>query len=75
MQSPEDLTGTYVESTRPVSVFCGTVWTSISSEFMGDHLVEQLPPSSSWGQEFVTAPIITRTGGDIFRVLGRVSEK
>ena len=34
-----------------------------------DHLVEELPPTTTWGQNFVTMPLATRTGGDTFRIL------
>ena len=39
-------------------------------EEMGDHLVEQMPPVTTWGGEFVTVPIATKLAGDIFRILG-----
>jgi outer membrane protein assembly factor BamB len=65
-----DLTGTLVESSTPVGVFgshfCANVPLNIA---FCDHLVEMLPPTSSWGQSFVTVPFAEREGGDVFRVL------
>ena len=66
-----DLSGAHIESNRPLAVFCGSVWTSISKTYMGDHLLEHLLPINTWGSEFVSVPIATRTAGDVFRVLGR----
>ena len=34
-----------------------------------DHLVEQIPPIATLGQQFVTVPLATRTAGDIFRAI------
>ena len=46
------------------------MWTSIGTEYMGDHLVEMLPPANTWGGHFFTVPIANRTSGDVFRILG-----
>ncbi|MER2999000.1 PKD domain-containing protein [Pontibacter populi] len=35
----------------------------------GDNLFQQLYPLSVWGQNYVTAPMLSRSGGDMFRVL------
>ena len=34
-----------------------------------DHIVEELPPTTAWGQNFVSMPLATRTAGDTFRIL------
>lgn len=59
-----------MQSTRPVAVFSGSVWGSVGVEYMGDHMTEQVPPTTSWGDEFYSIPIATRTQGDVLRVLG-----
>ncbi len=65
-----DLTGTLVTANQPIGVFgghyCGQVPLGIQA---CDHLVEMLPPVSTWGQSFVTTPFAGRENGDIFRVL------
>ncbi len=68
-----DLTGSIISSTKPVAVFGGNRATFIPSEyFAADHLVEQLPPTDTWGQEFVTMPLVTgSTRGDRFRFLAQ----
>ena len=49
----------------------GAVWTSVKREYMGDHLLEQLPPVMDWGTEYLTSPIATRAEGDLVRILGK----
>ena len=71
IRSSTDLTGTVVSANKPVAVFSGSEWTSVGADKMGDHLVEQMPPTPTWGWDFITVPIATRRAGDIFRVLGR----
>ena len=66
----DDLTGSIVSSDKPVSVFgghrCANVPVGIGA---CDHLVEQLPPVTTFGKSFATVPLATRTAGDIFRVV------
>ena len=56
-------------SDKPVSVFsgheCGHMPANIS---FCDHMVEQIPPISTWGTEFYTVPFLTRPR-DIFKVI------
>lgn len=67
-----DLTGTHIISSAPVAVFAGTTWTSVGHVIMGDHMIEQVPPTSTWGGEFVVIPVANRTSGDVVRVLGNI---
>ncbi|KAI8515635.1 hypothetical protein Bbelb_064480 [Branchiostoma belcheri] len=71
VQSTEDLTGSRITSSHPVSVLSGNLFTVIGNnqQGSGDHIVEMMPPVDTWGKEFVTAPIAKRTAGDIFRVV------
>ncbi len=59
----EDLTGTTVSTSAPVSVFggqrCADVPTSAYEAC--DYMVEQTPPTSAWGTRFLTEPLITRS--------------
>jgi len=66
----EDLTGSVVQSTKPVAVFGGHRCANVPGNVAAcDHVVEQLPPVPTWGQNFVTTPFATRTSGDVFRIL------
>jgi len=65
-----DLTGSDITSDKPVAVFSGGRCVNIPPGYGAcDHIVEQLPPTSTWGQSFVTMPLATRLSGDTFRVL------
>jgi hypothetical protein len=71
LQSDGDLTGTLIESNRPVAVFGGNQCGNVPGPNTGfcDHLVEQIPPVSTWGSEALTVPLATRSFGDTFRIL------
>ncbi|XP_061184993.1 uncharacterized protein LOC133193009 [Saccostrea echinata] len=64
-----DLTGSYVKSTKPVSVFSGNRKTNIGRGGSSDHLVEQMFPVNTWGKTFATVPIPKRTVGDYFKFI------
>jgi hypothetical protein len=69
-----DYSGSKIVSDKPISVFGGAQCTNISGNLRAcDHLVEQLPPVTSWGRSFVTVPLATRTGGDVFRFLAQTN--
>ena len=68
--APSDLSGTIIQSSKPLAVFGGHRCANIPPGFFAcDHIVEQLPPTTAWGKSFVSMPLATRTGGDTFRVL------
>ncbi|HEY2973146.1 MAG TPA: PKD domain-containing protein [Pyrinomonadaceae bacterium] len=65
-----DLSGSIITSSKPVAVFGGHRSASIPDGVAySDHLVEQLPPTDTWGKHFVTLPFATRLSGDTFRFL------
>ncbi|XP_067949903.1 uncharacterized protein [Watersipora subatra] len=72
----DNLNGAHIISNKPISVFSGNVRArvdptdDISSR---DHLVQQLAPVTTWGQEFVTVPIPRSDDkGDVFIVTASV---
>ncbi|HEA29769.1 MAG TPA: T9SS type A sorting domain-containing protein [Leeuwenhoekiella sp.] len=73
LQAPglgNDLTGTMITSNKPVAVFGGHTCANVPPGTAAcDHMIEQMPPASSFGERFVTTPLATREAGDIFRVL------
>ena len=73
--SPNDLSGSFITSTHPVGVFGGHGCANIptGNTFACDYLVEQLPPTTAWGKEFVTMPLATRRNGDTFRIMASVN--
>ena len=70
LASEDDLTGSRVVSTKPIAFIsgheCGTVPFNIH---YCDQLIEQLPPTATWGTRFITAPIAARTAVDVLTVL------
>jgi hypothetical protein len=71
LQSTGNLTGTLIESDRPVAVFAGNECANIPNQNTGycDHVVEQILPVNTWGTEVLSVPLATRTQGDTFRIL------
>ena len=68
--STNDLTGLTAVSNKPLAVLSGHECTRVPSSLIGcDHLVEHIPPVSSWGRQFATAPLKGRQSYDVFRVL------
>jgi RHS repeat-associated protein len=65
---PVDFTGTAVISDKPVAVFGGHLNAVIpDNQSYYNSLVEQLPPTNLWGQNFVTMPLASEYNGDVFR--------
>jgi RHS repeat-associated protein len=73
--SGADLSGTFVTSTQPIAVFGGNTAANVPQGFTAaDHLIEQMQPTNTWGNEFLTAPLATRLNGDTFRVLAQADD-
>ncbi len=65
-----DLTGTSVTATAPVGVLAGADCAQVPTGVPAcDHLVQMMPPLSTWGNRIVTLPIATRQRGDMIRIL------
>ncbi|XP_071130861.1 uncharacterized protein [Mytilus edulis] len=69
LQSSGDLTGSRIQSNKPVGVLGGNQRTNIGSGGSSDHIVEMLPHVGTWGKTFVTCPIPLRTTGDYFKFI------
>ena len=67
--STDDLTGTIIESDKPMSVFVGHECGQVPAGTTAcDHLVEQVPPHATWGTRFFTVPLDVRESGERYRV-------
>ena len=68
--SENDLTGSRVTSNKPISFIsgheCGNIPEGIN---YCDQLVEQIPPTATWGKTFILRTIAGRTAYDIIKVL------
>ncbi|CAC5392835.1 unnamed protein product [Mytilus coruscus] len=69
LQSYGDLTGSRIQSNKPVGVLGGNQRTSIGSGRSSDHIVEMLAHVGTWGKTFITCPIPLRTTGDYFKFI------
>ena len=64
------LSGTIVKSSKPIAVFSGNDCAMVPRHrHPCNHLVEQIPPVSNWGKEFITNPTPNRQEGDEFHVI------
>jgi len=52
----DDMTGTLITSDKPISVFSGVECVNIGAGAC-DHIVEQLPPTDTFGKKFATMPL------------------
>jgi gliding motility-associated-like protein len=76
--SSTDLTGTRIKSVsngaepcKKIAVYSGSSWVAITctpGKTSADNLFQQVYPTSSWGKNFITAPLANR-GYDIFRII------
>ena len=68
--SGADLTGTKIVSNKPLTVIsgheCGNVPESVN---FCEQLAVQVPPTSTWGSEFLLAPFTGRTSGQYYKVV------
>ncbi|XP_072048940.1 uncharacterized protein [Amphiura filiformis] len=64
----EDLSGTLVQSDKPVAVLSGT-WAKVPNDVdFEDGLLEQLPPVHNWGSSFILTPFLSVHSGYVYRV-------
>jgi len=66
----EDLSGTIITSDKPVAVFAShrCAYVPVTYEAC-DYLLEQMPPTNSWGLEFAVARLAGRAIGDTLRII------
>ena len=70
VQDMEDLTGSKVVSSAPISFFTGHECGNVPAGTPEcDHLVEQIPPTATWGNRFLVGPTATRRSQDLIRVI------
>ena len=70
IESDNDLTGTRITSSKPLSVFSGSDCASVpQGTSYCEYLVEQVPPTVTWGSTFLVASLEGRSSGERIRVL------
>lgn len=69
-----DLTGSYIESDKPIAFYSGVKSTAVPfARGTRDYLYEQIPPTNTWGREFYAVPLKLRTR-DSYRILAAEDE-
>lgn len=64
-----DLGGSYVSSTKPISVYSGTFYSHIpNNDQSGDYLIEQEIGMKYWGNKYYVSPIFGRNRSSTIRV-------
>ena len=64
-----DISGTRIITNKPVSVFSGHECAEVPvNSYACDMLIEQLPPTYTWGTEVVTIPLATRAN-DMIKII------
>ena len=71
IKSPgEDLSGTRIVSNKPLTVISGHECGNVpSSQKFCEHLAEQIPPTSTWGRNFLLVPFGGRNVGQYFKII------
>jgi hypothetical protein len=65
-----DTTGARITSTKPVSFFSSNRCSFVPSNIRYcDYLTEQLPPTSTWGRDFLVASLLGRTSPELYRII------
>ena len=68
--SVEDLTGTKIESDKPLTVIsgheCGNI--PFNARFC-EHLAVQVPPTITWGKYYLLAPFAQRRSGQVYKAV------
>ena len=65
-----DLTGSKVVSNKPIAFFSGHECAHVPLEVDAcDHLVEQLPPTITWGRRFFITSLLGKTAGEQYKMI------
>ena len=68
--SVPDLTGSKVVSNKPIAFFSGHQCADVPVGVEAcDHLVEQLPPTVTWGRRFFVASSLGKTAGEQYKLI------
>ena len=70
IRNTTDLTGRRITANKPIALFSNHECTNVPTEIGAcDHLTEQIPPTSTWGQFFLAASLLGRRSGEVFRIV------
>ena len=73
-KSSTDLTGSKIVSNKPLTVISGHECGNVpSTQTYCEHLAEHIPPTSTWGQEFLLVPFGGRNVGQYYKIVSSQS--
>ena len=73
-KSSTDLTGSKIVSNKPLTVISGHECGNVpSTQTYCEHLAEHIPPTSTWGQEFLLVPFGGRNVGQYYKIISSQS--
>ena len=73
-KSSSDLTGSKIVSNKPLTVVSGHECGNVpSTQGFCEHLAEHIPPTSTWGQEFLLVPFGGRNVGQYYKIVSSQS--
>ena len=73
-KSSSDLTGSKIVSNKPLTVVSGHECGNVpSTQTYCEHLAEHIPPTSTWGQEFLLVPFGGRNVGQYYKIVSSQS--
>ena len=71
-KSDSDITGSEIISNHPLTVVSGHQCSNVPSDMPWcEHLAEQVPPTHTWGNEFLLAPFKGRKSGQYFKIIAK----
>uniref|UniRef100_A0A1X7V5I7 EGF-like domain-containing protein n=1 Tax=Amphimedon queenslandica TaxID=400682 RepID=A0A1X7V5I7_AMPQE len=70
-----DMSGTSIVSDKPLTVLSGHECVYIpSTECCCDHIIEQIPPTITWGKNFLLTPFAERINGPFYKIIAAESQ-
>ena len=70
-----DMSGTSIVSDKPLTVLSGHECVYIpSTECCCDHIIEQIPPTITWGRDFLLTPFAERINGPFYKIIAAESQ-
>ena len=66
----EDITGTHIESTKPLTVISGHECGNVPENLKWcEHLTQQIPPTVTWGKRFLLSPFHNKSSGQYYKIV------
>lgn len=75
LESQSDLTGTKIVSAHPLAVVTGHECGNVPGQVgFCDHMIQQIPPTNTWGRVYMSLPLAKRTSGSTYKIMAGVND-